>query len=190
MTDWIPYSELTFKTIDDRSDLSCFYCSEQELTNFLKEDALKGQKERFSATRLVIYQDRLVGYFTLVNDSITVAAINATDRHPAYNHSKYPAIKIARLATHVDYEERGVGTNMILKIYSMLYNITKHTGCRFITVDSKITDKALRFYSNKGFQRAVIKSHETIPMYIDYHRWVVEEEETLRTTLADFTLIR
>lgn len=188
MTDWIPLSELTFEVINDRSNLADFLCSEQELTNFLKDDALSGQNERFSATRIVTYEDKLVGYFTLVNDSITVHALEETDRNPSYKYSKYPALKIARLATHIDFIERGIGTSMILKIYSALYKMTKYTGCRFITVDSKNNEKALKFYSNKGFKPAIMKPRDTIPMYIDYHRWVVEEEERLRTTLEDFNI--
>jgi hypothetical protein len=107
------------------------------LNEFLLQDALPNQIEGLSATRIVTYNDIVAGFFTLVNDSITVLAVQETDRNPSYPYSKYPAIKIARFATHEELENHGIGTKMISKIYGIIYNISKHTGCRMITVDSK-----------------------------------------------------
>jgi GNAT superfamily N-acetyltransferase len=112
----IPFSELEFIPLTKDHNLTSFRCQETELHDFLKENALKDQLNRISATRLVYYKGRLVGYFTLVNDCIEVKAIEESDGEPGYPYAKYPAIKIARLATHSDFERRGIGRNMLSKI--------------------------------------------------------------------------
>ena len=156
MNDWIPYEDLSFEFLKAHQDLSSFSCTDPDLNEFLKQDALPGQNERVSATRLVKYEDSIAGFFTLVNDSITVNAVQQADGVPLYSHNKYPAIKIARSATHQDLEDRGIGINMLLKIYGVVYNLSKHSGCRMITVDSKENQRAVNFYAHKGFQRASI----------------------------------
>jgi hypothetical protein len=52
-----------------------------------------------SATDLAYGQYNLVGFFTFVTDSIEVKGIQICDCFAGYPYSRYPAIKIARLAT-------------------------------------------------------------------------------------------
>lgn len=76
---------------------------------------------------------------------------------------------------------------MLLKIYSIWIGLTKHIGCRIITVDAKPT--AVDFYKRFDFHEAIIdprklKDRETVPLYIDIHK----ELERLRTgaPLSDY----
>jgi hypothetical protein len=66
----IEYQDLEFRYLFDRTDSPSFRCNDHDLEEFLKDDALGSQNNRLSATHLVYYQDALVGYFTLVNDSL------------------------------------------------------------------------------------------------------------------------
>lgn len=170
----IEYQDLSFPFLTDMIPLDSFSCSDSDLEEFLKEDALISQNNRLSATRLVSYQNALVGYFTLVNDCIAVSSLLKDHGEPGYPYRKYPAIKIARLATHSYYIRRGIGTGMILKIFQMVLSLSTHSGCRIITVDSK--KDALRFYLDLGFTPAISKNQETIPLYLDFHRFVGEEQ--------------
>jgi hypothetical protein len=169
----IEYQDLSFPFLTDTISLDSFSCSDSDLEEFLKEDVLTSQNNRLSATRLVCYQSGLVGYFTLVNDCIAVSSLLKDHGEPGYPYRKYPAIKIARLATHSDFIRRGVGTGMILKIFQMVLSLSAHSGCRIITVDSK--KDALSFYLDLGFTQAISKSQEIIPLYLDFHRFVEEE---------------
>lgn len=178
----IDYQDLEFRHLSDRTNLTSFRCSDHDLEEFLKDDALDSQNNRLSATRLVYCQDALVGYFTLVNDSLVVDAVSPGDGERDYPYRKYPAVKVARLATHRDYERRRIGSNMLIKIFNILIKISQHTGCRIITVDA--TGNAVGFYSKMGFKIAIQKPGETIPLYIDFHRFVSEEESRQTTTLS------
>ena len=86
-----------------------------DLEEFLKMDALQSQQRRLSATRLVLYHGTLVGYYTLVNDRIVADAVQLSDGESEYSYRTYPALKVARLAVHLDYERRGIGRSILLK---------------------------------------------------------------------------
>ena len=109
----LPFEDLEFVLLNADHDLSGFHSSEPELNEFLKEDALVNQNNLISVTRLVFFKGDLVGYFTLINDSIEVRAVEECDREESYHFRKYPALKIARLATHNDFERFGVGRSML-----------------------------------------------------------------------------
>lgn len=46
----LSYFDLVFQSLDESSDVSGFFSTEQELDDFLKEDALNNQMNRLSAT--------------------------------------------------------------------------------------------------------------------------------------------
>lgn len=161
----IPFEDLEFVLIRAGHDLSGFHSAEPELDEFLKEDALVSQDNLISVTRLVFWKGNLVGYFTLISDSIEVRAVEACDREESYHFRKYPALKIARLATHSDCERFGVGRSMLRKIFTIAITLSHYIGCRIITVDSK--HSAVDFYKKFAFKQAIRTPGETVPLYLD-----------------------
>ena len=85
----LSYSDIVFKPLDAYDDVSSFHSTEQELDDFLKEDALNNQTNRLSATFLACWDDELAGYFTLINDSLVAEAVHELDREPS---SRIPQI--------------------------------------------------------------------------------------------------
>jgi GNAT superfamily N-acetyltransferase len=172
----LSYPDIFFKSLDAYDDVSSFHSTEQELDDFLQEDALENQTNRLSVTFLACWNDEIVGYFSLVNDSIVAEAVHESDREPSWEYRKYPAIKIARMARHRDFAGHGIGTIMLLRIFIIVLHVSQFSGCRIITVDSK--PGAVDWYRKKGFTLAHMKPHEdTIPHYMDFHRFVSQEEQ-------------
>jgi len=161
----IPFENLSFVLLNSTHDLSGFHSSEPELDEFLKEDALVNQGNLISVTRLVLLDGNIVGYFTLINDSIEVRSVEECDREESYHFRKYPALKIARLATHSDFERYGVGRSMLRKIFTISITLSRYVGCRIITVDSK--HSAVDFYKKFAFKPAMRTPGETVPLYLD-----------------------
>lgn len=82
-------------------------------------------------------------------------------------------MKIARLATNQNYENRHIGRNMLIKIYTIWIEFSRYVGCRIITVDAK--PEAVGFYEKFSFQKAIIQpkklqGRDTIPLYIDIRK--------------------
>lgn len=173
MVEPIPDEELEYATLHEGIDVNSFSCrgkpEEVDLDEFLKEDALRCQNSFFSVTRVVFWRGTLVGYFTLVTDCIEKEEMIRGDRIKGYKYRFYPAIKIARLAVHDNYRHRGIGTNMLIEIFSIVGDITENVGCRILTVDSKPT--SIEFYEKSDFRRALVNPEDppkdTIPFYFD-----------------------
>lgn len=176
MSKKISYDELFFTRLKKEHDVSTFRCNEERLAEFLIAFALNNQDDRISATRLVYWQNTLAGFFTLINDSISTSLINDGDGVKGYRYDFYPALKIARMATHSAYEKRGIGKSMLLEVIATAINISQYAGCRIITVDAK--EDAVGFYESFGFVIANNEKDEdddTILLYKDIKGTLVEE---------------
>jgi len=171
----IPKEELRFSILSPDHDLSGFICCEKDLEDFLKDDALTSQNNRISVTHLVFWNDVIVGFFTLTTDSIEVKGILDGDGVEDYPYSRYPALKIARLATDDHYTNRGIGMHMLREILVMTITISHNVGCRIITVDAKT--RSIGFYEAFGFRRTLRKQTDSTSMYRDFHRDLIESQK-------------
>ena len=175
--------ELRIVLCTERHDVSHFDSAAKELNDFLKEDALKNQKDLISKTYLCYHSNQLVGYVTLTTDIIRKKDVRGGERIEV-PYDEYPAIKIARLATDEKYEKRGVGIFLLLASIGMAADISEKVGCRFITVDSK--RHSIEFYEKHGFKlvkRHEKKNHPT--MYLDIMP-AIEEMKPIIAELCDF----
>lgn len=152
-------------------DVSEFSSSNNELTRYLLEDALKDQSKRTSVTHLLsIGSGEIVGYFTLSTDSLKVDSIGPGITFQSYPYSSIPALKIARLSTNRGYERKGLGTKMVDLSFRYLFEVTRYAGCRVMTVDSKKGSEG--FYEKCGFRKTRITRGDTVPMYLDIRPFI------------------
>lgn len=134
----------------------------------MKNDALKDQEYMVSRTYLCCWNKDIVGYLALVADTLEVEAIDEYDKIAGYLYHRYPAVKIARLAVHKDYERRGIGKFMLLTTIGKAIAISKEIGCRYITVDSK--PESVGFYEKHGFRIVEKYRHSDTPkMYLNMY---------------------
>ena len=59
-----------FENLTDEHDLSEFDCGDEDLNDFLKNDALKLQESRLNITKLIMYEDSIIGFTSLLTDAI------------------------------------------------------------------------------------------------------------------------
>ncbi len=164
----IPPQELLIVPLARDSDLSSFSSSNEDLNDFLKNDALRSQEDLISRTYLCLWHKSLAGFFTLVTDTIEVKLIEQEDGIDDYAYQKYPAIKIARMAVDEKFSGAGVGRYLLLAAVGKVHHISQEVGCRYITVDSK--RDAIGFYEKNGFK--IIKKYENRkfpPMYLNMY---------------------
>ncbi len=146
----IPYDKLQIGTLTKRHELISFDSNNPELNDFLKNDALEDQENMTSRTYLCFWDKNIVGYLTLVADTLEVEAVNKSDKIDDYLYRKYPAIKIARLAVDRRSEKRGVGRYILLAAVGKAISVSNDIGCRYITVDSK--PESTGFYEKHNFK--------------------------------------
>ena len=64
-----------FETLTEKHDTSNFKTSNTDLNEFLINDALYKQKNKFNVTKLVICDDEIIGYFSLLTDTLVLNKI-------------------------------------------------------------------------------------------------------------------
>ena len=161
----IPYNELQIVPLTERNRLSSFNSISAELNEFLINDALEDQENMISKTYLGIWNKNIVGFVTLLADTIGVQLIHESERVDGYQYTKYPAIKIGRIAVDKSYERMGIGRFLLLAAIGKSISISKDIGCRYITVDSKRDSTG--FYKKHNFKEVEeYRSGEFPKMYV------------------------
>lgn len=179
----IPHKDLHIVSLTKRHELNSFNCKSDDLNDFLKTDSLKDQEVMVTKTYLCYWKEKIVGFFSILADTIEVVAIDNSDSVKDYPYSKYPAIKIARLAVDREFERRDIGTFLILAAIGAAMSVSDIIGCRYLTVDSKTN--SIDFYKKLHFKIVEkYKKTDTQKMYIDMYPIVAAMRP--KETLEDF----
>lgn len=117
MPDKIPYNELSLIKLEKIHDRSLFVCTDEDLTEFFIEDSLMYQERNAAVTYICIYRENIVGFVTIATCSVSVKPDERKEIDQDLKElSEFPGIRIARLATHKDFEGKGIGGYMIKKL--------------------------------------------------------------------------
>lgn len=145
-----------FQAVEDFSVFDGFSCRDDDLNDFITNDARQQQGLLLSVT----YGYRLrmdggysppVAFASLANDSLklTPEQIESAGLHEV-GYRDFPAVKVCRLGVHAEFQRKGVGTQ-VLNIVKRLFLTANRTGCRFITVDAYNNPGTLGFYQANDF---------------------------------------
>lgn len=150
-------SEFEFISLTDSSDIPPFECRDEDLNDFLLNDAKFYLKELMAVTYLIIdkKENQTVAYFSLLNDKVSYDIDNKTIWNRLSRkisnrkrRKSYPSVKIGRLAVSRHYDNNGIGSEL-LNFIKFFFTKSNKTGCRFLTVDAY--SKAISFYRKNGF---------------------------------------
>ncbi len=139
------------------TDIKSFHCSDDDLNEFLYDDAKYFLRELMAVTYILedMENNSTAAYFSLLADKITFdpedkVIWNRLNRKipNSKRRRSYPAVKIGRLAVSEKYAGEGIGTLIIDNVKFAFTNV-KRLGCRFITVDALFS--AIPFYQKNGF---------------------------------------
>jgi GNAT superfamily N-acetyltransferase len=147
----IPRKELSIELLNAKFNLTPFDSGDvpddDELDDFLKNDALKEQRLLLSRTHLCFYRDRIAGFISLAADSVRLDKLDKCQHVDGIEYPAYPCILIARLAVDKQLHKRGVG-RFLLQL-AIGFALEGPLGCRYLSVDPKNT--SIDFYKKFGF---------------------------------------
>ena len=155
-------------------NLSDFDCGDEQLNNFLFEDAKPSLQLRVANTFILEDEGRVAAYFCLLNDKVSkdeVIGSRWKKIRANFPQSKqfrsYPTIKIGRLAVSLDYRGLQVGSTMMDMLVRKLRRERNALAFRFITVDAYLS--AVPFYEKNGFLHLTKQDEDehTRLMYFD-----------------------
>lgn len=132
-----------FETLTEDHDLSKFECESEDLNDFLKNNALKQQKEKLNLTKLITCDERIIGFVSLLTDSMKINFLKdktekekIKDKLNISENNRLPAIKIGRFAIDKKYAGKGLGTQIIRNILVNIIKIAESdVGLRFVVVE-------------------------------------------------------
>lgn len=137
-----------------------FECSDDDLTEFFRDDCPNYLRELLAVTYSIELDDRVIAMFSLCNDRLDVHDFDDDKKqlkkaarelpHAKRGMQHFPAVKIARLAVRKDLESNGLG-RAIVSFIQVLFITKNKTGCRFLTVDAY--PEAVGFYEKVGFKQ-------------------------------------
>jgi len=164
--------------LEEDTPLPSFDCGDNDLNDFLLNDAKNYLKSMLAVTYLIKVENQIAAYFCLSNDGLTRTKILSPEEKSLWNkvgrkipNSKrrktYPAVKIGRLAVNQKFSGLGLGTQILLSVREMYISEPHHAGCRFVTVDAYRT--AFSFYERNDFRYLTAKDtdDENRIMYFD-----------------------
>jgi GNAT superfamily N-acetyltransferase len=151
-----------------------FDCGDQDLNEFVKEDALTYVNGKIAVTYILSNENKAIGFFCLSNDSIEIKGKAKTTLVKEGKRQKtYPALKIGRLGIDKKYQGNGFGSFIIKHTLGLALTHSEKIGCRYLTVDAYNRDIPISFYSRNGFQKLTQDDgKENIPMYLDLLQYV------------------
>ena len=62
---------IRIEKLTDNHNLTSFDCGDVDLNEFLTDDAIPFQEKRIATTYIVIINDRVAAYFSLLNDKVS-----------------------------------------------------------------------------------------------------------------------
>ena len=165
---------MELKRLTATDAVSTFNCGDEDLNEFLSQDALPSAEKRIANTFVLYDGTDIAAYFCLLTDKITKQEVSKADWRrfkKQFPHGKqfssYPSIKIGRFAVSDQQAHSGIGTNLLGWIKLQLLNSITLPAYRFITVDAYLS--AIPFYEKNGFKQLqpLDDNKDTRLMYFD-----------------------
>ncbi|WP_295588888.1 N-acetyltransferase [uncultured Methanobrevibacter sp.] len=162
-----------FETLTEKHDLSKFKCDSKDLNEFLRKDALNQQKEKLNITKLMICDNEIIGFVTLLTDSLKLKVVRDENIKELIKNelnisekNNIASVKIGRYAIDSKYSNKGLGSFILRNIIDNINDLSKRdVGIRFIIVEGYA--KAYYFYVDKmGFIN--LKKDDKILKNIDF----------------------
>lgn len=155
-------------------EIPAFDCGDNDLNDFLYEDAKHFLEKRIANTFLLLDKGRIAAYFCLLNDKISRVEVTNSqwkkvkDSFPdGKRFRSYPSIKIGRFAVSLDYRGQNLGSKLMDLLKVELNTSLSYSAFRYITVDAYLS--AIPFYEKNGFVQLTKKEEDnhTRLMYFD-----------------------
>ena len=124
-----------------------FECKNPSYTEYYRVTAFSDMKGGLGQTWLCMYKKKMIGFVTIAMSHMRP---ERDARLQGKGYGNIPALLIGHLATHKDYEGKGVGTNLIAWAIKEDVHHAKRIGCRIVMLNPEDDPKIRNFYIKRG----------------------------------------
>ena len=134
-------------------DRKRFNCGEEEVTTFLREQALQDQEKDLSRTMVLVDEAadpaRVIGYHTLL--MMQVKQEDIPKDKPKIKRG-IPVILLGQLGVDQEFQGQGYGELLLMDAQARVHEISKRTGVRAMMLDAR-TERLASWYEAHDFIR-------------------------------------
>jgi len=146
------FSDLSFEPFRNLHQTRGFQCGDEALDEFIRSQEVRVyERQSLGRTTLVYVEGRMVAFYTISMDGLRFQYM--TRRKPLREPNiieieVIPALKIVRLAVHLDYQNHGIGR--LLLDHLVGFALRQEAACRLIIVNAR--PESIPFYEKYGFR--------------------------------------
>ena len=134
--------------LNSEHELGDFDCGVAELNTWLRNSAIKNQRNNTSRTFVLANDAKVIGFYSLAAANIERELLpNNKQRNSPRD---VPLISLGRLAVAIELQGFGIGALLVRDAIARSFAATEHVAARFMRVDAKDEDVA-KFYERFGF---------------------------------------
>lgn len=166
-----------------------FNCDDGDLNDFFRNNLLDHENQFLTRSYLFSPEEATIkdgvppiAVISFCNDALLKHSFKRSEWEKIVKdvpfpkrYRSIPAVKIARLGVHQEYQRKGVGT-ALLNLTKILFVTNNRTGCRFLTVDAYINERALGLYKKNHFDFITKEdaNNQTRTLYFDLKRFDID----------------
>lgn len=172
MTEDFSIRHLSSEPLSKENIPSDFDCGDDDLNDFIKNDALNHQHANVAMTTVIRYGKEVAGFYSLAMDCISLDSSEKRKIKEDYGipYTEFPALKICRLGVCKRFQGRGIGRAMVYDVIGLALELQDSIGLRFISVDAYKASQG--FYERIGFlinhhEKESIEGSQTVSMRFD-----------------------
>jgi GNAT superfamily N-acetyltransferase len=141
--------DITSENLDESHVLSSFSCGKPQLDEWLRNSAIRGQKQQTGRTWVWHEGDGVVfAYFTLAAHVLHRESLSRSQGNQL--PSEIPAVLLAKLALDEQLHGEGLGAELLFDALQRCVNAGQLVGTRYVVVDA-IDSDARKFYEKYSF---------------------------------------
>jgi GNAT superfamily N-acetyltransferase len=142
---------LLIEPISRAQDRKAFDCGDDEVTRFLREQALQDHEKDLSRTMALVDEDndpaRVIGYHTLVMAQVRQEEIS--EDRPRIKRGT-PVILLGQLGVDRRFQGGGLGETLLMDAHARVDEISRRTGVRAMMLDAR-NERLARWYEEHDF---------------------------------------
>ena len=151
-TQSLDLSKIEIVKLSEVYDISRFDCGDNDINEFLRNDALNYQKEKIAVTTLFIFENNILGFCSLASDAVKLERKTEEEKirtELGRGYSEYPALKLARFGRDKRFKKSGVGKFILNYVVGKAISLNDDAAIRFVSLDSYAN--RVEYYKGYGF---------------------------------------
>lgn len=154
--------------LNSSHDLTNFKCGSESLDTWFKKKAFDATTTNTAKVFVVVEEKtkEILGYFATSVGAVNRNELQSTaEFKPMKMISNLPVARIGKLAIHLDYQNSGLGTHLLMEAINTLVMVSLKVGISVIVVDAA-NEGLVDFYKKFGFvkMKNQIENLNYIPM--------------------------